>query len=45
MDLEMKALVEVHRPLLEDDPSNPTAAAAAFQMSLDIHVEAAHDLG
>jgi hypothetical protein len=45
MDLEMKAPVEVHRPLLEDDPSNPIAAAAAFQMSLDIHVEAAHDLG
>ena len=45
MDLEMKVPAEAHRLLLEGDFSNPIAAAVAFQMSLEIHVEAVHDLG
>jgi len=45
MDLEMKVPAEAHRLLLEDDFLNPIAAAVAFQMSLEIHVEAVHDLG
>ena len=45
MDLEMKVLAEAHRPLSEGDLSNPIAAAAAFQMSLEIHEEADHGSG
>ena len=45
MDLEMKVPAEAHRPLSEDDLSNPIAVAAAFQMSLEIHVEAVRDSG